>query len=140
MVGIIHQIIGDSPNATATTSTVETKQTQAVTQTTAVEAIKVDAKDLIKAYTNNEVSADNQYKGKVVEVTGTVKDISVILGKTSITVGTNAELEAVKVFCSFDDKAEIDKIAKLNKGDTITVIGKVQGKSLDVTLDNCKIK
>ena len=36
------------------------------------DAIKVSATELFRAYRDNEVSANNKYKGKVVEVTGTI--------------------------------------------------------------------
>ncbi len=42
----------------------------------AADAIKVSARDLFRAYDANEVAADGTYKGKPLEVTGTVESIS----------------------------------------------------------------
>ncbi len=95
----------------------------------------VSAKELIAAYDANEVKADTQYKGKLLEVTGIVNDISVVMGTTTVTVGTGAAFEW-GISCSFQD-SEKEKIAELNKGDSITVSGKCDGKSLSVSMRKC---
>lgn len=103
-----------------------------------VKSIKVTAGDLIKAYDNNEVKADVKYKGKMLTVTGKVSNISVMLGQTSVEIGTGKDFEW-GITCYFD-KDQIDKIAMLDKNDKITVTGKCDGKSfISVTLNNCVI-
>ena len=42
-------------------------------QTTPV--LSVNSKTLYKDYSNNEIAADDKYKGKIIQVTGTIRDI-----------------------------------------------------------------
>ena len=102
-----------------------------------VEAIKVSAVDLAAAYEGNEVKADKTYKDKAVEVTGKVKDIGVILGQTYVVLSSGKDFSITDVQCFFKDKAEIDKVAELNKGDTVTITGEVDGKSMNVGINDC---
>jgi hypothetical protein len=44
----------------------------------------------------------------------------------------------VDIQCFFKEKDEINKIAQKNKGDKVTIIGKIDGKSLNVSVQNCK--
>ena len=37
--------------------------------------LSVNSKTLYKDYTNNEIAADDKYKGKVIQVSGTIRDI-----------------------------------------------------------------
>lgn len=106
----------------------------------AVEAIKVTAVDLAAAYEANEVKADQTYKGKTAEISGTVDSIGVILDKTYITLSSGKAYALVSTQCFFTDKAEIAKVAELKKGDTVTVQGVVDGKSLNVMVNKCTLK
>jgi len=104
-----------------------------------VESIKVTASELIKAYSDNEVRADATYKNKMLTVTGKVSSISVVLGSTHVSIGTGEVFEW-GIDCSFGDSQK-DKIAALNKDDTVTITGKCDGKSiLTVSLRNCTIE
>lgn len=106
------------------------------------EVITVSAVDLLKAYDENEVKADNLYKGKTLEVTGDVKSIGKdILDKVYITLGDKDETFAIiSVQCYFKDDAEIDKVAELSEGDKVTVVGTGDGGTLNVMMKNCIIK
>lgn len=104
------------------------------------EAIVVSAADLSKAYEENEVSADKIYKDNMVSVTGTIIDIGVILERTYIVLDSEVDLSLTDVQCFFYDKNEIDKIADLDKGDVVTIEGKVDGKVINVSIEKCIIK
>jgi hypothetical protein len=101
--------------------------------------ITVDAGDLIKAFDDNEIRANSQYKDKQANITGKVMSINEILGSTTVSLGTD-EFSVVNVSCYFTDKNEISKIEKLNKGDNITVNGRINGKAMDVIVKKCVIK
>ena len=90
-------------------------------------AIQISAKDLLNAYDENELNADNQYKDK-------------LLDDVYVTLGDGDEFSFTTVQCYFKDKEEIDKVATLKSGDEITIIGKCDGQFFNVDLKDCKIK
>ena len=104
-------------------------------------AIQISAKDLLNAYDENKLNADNQYKDKLLEVTGFVDDIGTdVLDDVYVTLGDGDEFSFTTVQCYFKDKEEIDKVATLKSGDEITIIGKCDGQFFNVDLKDCKIK
>lgn len=101
--------------------------------------VEIDADKLIAEYEANEIGADDKYKGKYVKVTGVVRSIGKdILDDAYITMG-----ESDKTFFSlqayFKDKDEVSKAGTLTEGDTVTIIGRVTGRSLNVIIKDCKI-
>lgn len=122
----------DSTNTAATKT--ETKQE------VKEEVLKVSAVDLAKAYEDNEVSADKSYKDKTAEINGKVSDIGVVGGQTYIVLSSGKDMSVTDVQCFFEEQSEIDKVSNLKKGDTVTVQGKIDGKSMNVGVNNCTIK
>jgi hypothetical protein len=102
--------------------------------------LKVSAVDLAKAYEGNEVKADKTYKDKTIETSGKIDDIGVMLGQTYVILSSEVDFSLTSVQCFFDDKTPIDKIADLNKGDTVTIQGVVDGKSMNVSVNDCLLK
>lgn len=100
------------------------------------EAIKVTATILAGDYESNEIAADQKYKGKFVEITGTLKSIEAMLGSQFITIEGNQILSDIQCFF---DKSKESELATLIKGKSITVRGKVDGKSLNVGVRECEI-
>jgi hypothetical protein len=100
--------------------------------------ISVTALALASAYEENEVAADQQYNGKNLLVAGKVESIDTVLGSTSVTL-KGKDMSIVSVQCFVDDSQK-GAIAKLKKGQTATVQGVCDGKSLNVELKNCVIK
>lgn len=111
--------------------------TEAVTE---APAISISAEELMSAYESNEVSADKQYKDQKLSVTGVVDNISTILDQTTVTLTNGDEFAFTGVRCYFDDEAEIDKVANLSKGTTITVEGTCDGYSIEPVMKACIIK
>lgn len=107
---------------------------------TPVEVITVSAVDLAKAYEANEVSADKAYKEKTVLTNGKVEYISVVAGQTHITLSSGVESSLRSVQCFFKEQSEIDKVGKLKEGATVTVQGVVEGKSINVIVNDCVLK
>ena len=102
------------------------------------EYIEVTPAALYSAYENNEVSADNEYKHKLLKISGTIDSIGKdILDEVYITFEAGNVFESIQ--CYFSEKEEIDKVATLSEGDTVTIIGKCDGKSLNVLVDDCVI-
>lgn len=102
------------------------------------EAIVISALDLYNAYDSNEVSADQKYRNKQLEVTGKVKDIGKdVFDKIYVTLDVGAGIGSV--YISFD-KGQEDQIAELAKGQSLTVVGEGGGfTALSVTLKKSKI-
>jgi hypothetical protein len=102
-----------------------------------VPAYRVNAKELYDEYKANEVAADQKYKGKVVIVAGTVKDIRKdLMDRPYILIG---ESELLGIRCTFVSK-DSSPIAHLQKGQRVSVKGKVSGKVMDVMLKECSLQ
>ncbi|WP_343348611.1 OB-fold protein [Terrisporobacter petrolearius] len=102
--------------------------------------IVVKASKLYRDYDSNEVKADKKYNDKTLEITGVVDDIGVSLGQTYVCLSTGEEYSAFSVQCFFDDDGEIDKVSELSKGDKITLSGTCTGMSMNVGVNDCKLK
>eukprot|EP00914_Ancora_sagittata_P003297 GHVO01006842.1.p1 GENE.GHVO01006842.1~~GHVO01006842.1.p1 ORF type:complete len:169 (+),score=5.55 GHVO01006842.1:27-533(+) len=96
----------------------------------------ITAYELSRDYEENELRADKKYKGKLVKVDGEVEDISKILGSSGITL---VGYEFSWISCNF---AEVDEesIAKLDKGDKVSVVGYIDGYGFSVDMSKCKLK
>lgn len=92
------------------------------------------AADLLKAYDENEVAADQRAKGRVLEVTGTIEDIGTdILGAPYITMaGRLPSVQAV-----FNKRFQ-NYVAGLKKGGRVTVKCRGAGKLMNVLLQDCR--
>lgn len=99
--------------------------------------IAVQAKALTKEYDENELAADAKYKDKMLAVSGKVSNIAETMG--NVTVQLEGYNIAKNVMCSFDE-AEKANVAKLKKGQQVTLIGKGDGSTagLYIGLQGCK--
>lgn len=89
------------------------------------EVISVNLETLWRAYDANEVRANQAYKGKRIELVGTVADIDVTLGSISLTLrGAN---RWHKVHAAMKDSMA-EHVSSLNKGDSVRVRCDVGGK------------
>ncbi len=106
-----------------------------------IEAIKLSAETLRQAYKANEVNGDNLYKGKLVEISGTVDSIGKdIMKEAYITFETPESVSFDKVQCMFNQTEEAG-LAQLKKGQAIKVQGVVSGATIgSVIVRNCKIQ
>ena len=95
---------------------------------------------LLTDYKGNEVRADGLYKGKYVEVAGTVDDVKKdILNSMYITLGTGKMFEIPQVQCHLSDE-QTAKAAALNKGQRATVRGHVDGLMMHVQIRDCVLQ
>ena len=130
---------GGKKTTTANTNNTTTAKTE-TKQEVKEEVIKVSAVDLAKAYEDNEVKADKSYKDKTAEIAGKVNDIGVVAGQTYVVLSAEKDFAITNVQCFFKEQAEIDKVSNLKKGDTVTIQGKIDGKSMNVGVNNCTLK
>ena len=82
---------------------------------------EVTADQIARAYAENTVAADQQFKGKQFKVSGVVTDINTdIMGDPYVTLrgGDNQFMEPHFGF----DKSSQDALAKLKKGDKVTLV------------------
>lgn len=122
----------DAAGSVASSSTVATPEPEP-------EYIEVTAKDLLAAYDENTVAADNTYKGQLLKVTGTVGSIGKdILDSAYVTLTNGEPYALVSVQCYFA-KDNLDDIATLKEGDTVTITGKCDGSTLNVALKQCDL-
>lgn len=133
ILGGIGSAMGGNKSNTTSTANTDTKKSEEKK----VEAINVSAVDLAKAYEDNEVNADKSYKGKTVLISGKISDIGVMAGQTFVVLSPEKDFAVTSVQCFFKEKSEIDKIANLKKGDTVKIQGVVDGKSMNVGVNNC---
>jgi hypothetical protein len=107
---------------------------------TGTEAIKVDGATLAKDYASDVKAADKKYKGKVLEVNGTLKSEGGIQSGV-VVVDTGSKISIV---CNFDKdgRVDLDRVrAKLRKGTKLVIRGTCKGSlsSFSVDLEKCKL-
>jgi len=117
----------ETPTEIEETETEETK-----------EILTVTSKKLIEDYNNNELNADIIYKSKLYNITGKIMNINEILGQITISLSDDSDFCLSGVDCIFKQN-EKPNLIKLNKGDVITVQGKIKGLGFSIDVDNCKV-
>lgn len=102
--------------------------------------ISITSTDLLKAYEKNGLDADNQYKDKVLAVTGIVGTVGKdILDQPYITLKSDDSYNLTSIQCYLNEIG-IDQAVSISKGDTVTVIGICNGENMNVTLKDCAIQ
>jgi hypothetical protein len=94
----------------------------------------VTDEELLAAYENNEVSADDKYTGKTIRVTGSVNKIGMAVGNQPY-----VEFGYRDVVAYFPGKSKT--LMTLQYGDVLTVEGKCKGKDWMgiVAIEDCKV-
>jgi len=110
----------------------------------AKDVVKVSSIQLFSDYEDNQVAADQKYKGKWIEVNGSILEI----GKDMLTDEPNVKLSSGKndmgfsgVTCTFRSEHSSD-LAQMSKGQFVTLRGKCDGaviQGVDVQLHYCEI-
>lgn len=98
-------------------------------------ALQVTAADLIAAYEANTVRADQTYKNRETEISGTVADIGTeILGKPYLMLHDRfGGVQAVF------PRERADRIARVAKGQTVRVRCTVSGRLVNVIATDCTL-
>ena len=100
--------------------------------------IEITAVKLASDYDANEVNADSLYKGKTVEVTGTIKSIAKDITNTPYVLLGGLDSKWIDVQCMFNKPA--NELTALKKDTQITLVGEVSGKMMNVLVRDCLIK
>lgn len=88
---------------------------------------QISATELVSAFKNNELSANNQFKDKEIVVSGEITKIGVNLGKVSISLkGDKFGMQNVQAFITKDQE---ERAGKLSKGQTVKIKGVCDGIS-----------
>lgn len=145
----------DSNDAnTPDTSTQTTQQQTTEQQTTGQQAnqqqtsqqknvqssgIVVTADELAAAYSENEAKGNTLYKGKIIELSGTVTGFGHIgFGNQSyINLATNTD---TSIQCYFMGDNGAAQVAQIKEDDFVNVVGEVKGKTLVIEVDRCQLK
>lgn len=99
-------------------------------------AMKVTAAELAAAYDENEVKADEKYKGHKVEVTGVVSGIDSSIGDEPVVRLAGKSFDSVMAH----DVPKRDA-ANLKKGESVTLVCKADGEVIgSPVLRNCSVK
>jgi len=98
-------------------------------KTEAAGTIKVEARKLYEDYKANQLKADGLYLGKTLQVSGRVVKINktIMTDEYYLEIAGSSSLGTVDVYFN---SSELDKIADLNSGQTITVVGECEGYSI----------
>lgn len=136
-LGIV--MLGVSSCNTEAMRNIEAKNAQQTEQTPTVKNLpekieSVTAEKLIEDYEENEIKANNKYQDKTFIITGRVTDISEVLSVLTVTLN-NEPLSINAVSLKLKDKDK-NIVAKLKKGKTIEVKGKIKGKGIYVDVTN----
>lgn len=102
--------------------------------------VKVSAEQMLKDYEDNELAADKKYKGKRIQVTGTIAKIDSELFSDDeyvLRISNGDEYSFLTVNCNDMSK---DELSTLTVGDEVTAVGKFDdGGDLGVELEKCKL-
>ena len=101
-----------------------------------VAALVLNSDFLVSAYENNETKSNILYGGKIIEVTGFVKEITHLNDRNTIIL--NSSSETFGVICDINPNQK-EKIDKLKQHQKIKIKGICKGFLKDVILLNCSI-
>jgi hypothetical protein len=135
--------MGTAPSKSGTGSTGESNKPKAAAQDPPKENkspdVTVAAATLLKAYQDNQVAADANYKGKRLRVSGKLHNVTTgFIGGVDLNVNGGGQFEITNVTCKF--KEAPPGAARLSPGDSVTVDGDCSGgMTIGLVLDNCRL-
>lgn len=101
--------------------------------------IDVSAASLYQAYEQNEVAADEQYKGKILRVAGKVTSIDKTIGDTIVVHISSGQM--FRSVMAYPEDSEVSKAAALVKGGPVSVVCVGGGKvMISPVLRKCVIE
>lgn len=96
---------------------------------------QVTADDFYTTYAENEVAADNMYKGKIIQTMGHVDSV----GSSNNTIFVYLKAgQFNRIKCIFGEKHR-NELSSLNKDDVLFLKGRCVGKQAEVVLQDCSI-
>lgn len=123
VLGFIGAMLGDDTDG-ATTSDTKPSGTTAVESNET--ALPVTAQQLFDAYDSNEVAADKQYKGKLLQIDGKVASIdSGLTDSAQVQLATSNDFMSVT---ATGDEAFDDAAAGLSKDQSVSLLCRGEGE------------
>jgi hypothetical protein len=95
------------------------------------------ASNLAEEYENNPEASDRKYIDRVIEVKGTINEISTDQNNSVVFI-LKENGSSAGVLCTLNEKS-IKKVKRYKKGDTITLKGTCSGMLFEVVLNKCII-
>jgi len=104
--------------------------------------VTINAEELAKAFEDNQEKATKLYTGKRAEITGVISSMGDVLGQVFITFMPHSDYATSQVQCFFTNPEEIKRVfdTKLIIGKEITIIGKIGEKTINIRVEDCKLK
>ena len=102
----------------------------------ALDTETVTTRDIMRAYRNNELAADAQFKGKWASISGKVATIGKDMMDDPYIAFEGPILGSVQCFLAPES---VDKAAKISPGEIAFVIGKGEGKFGNVLFRDCLV-
>lgn len=101
--------------------------------------IEVTATEIIDTFSANEIRGNELYKGKFARITGTVESIAESFGSPYVTMSTDSDEWSFTSLQIFFETPENEPLSSIEKGQTITIEGTIDGMSANVTVDDATI-
>lgn len=143
IVIVVLGIIGAASSDTSTTtqqSGNDTEKTANVEEQVPVEAMKVDGVEFLTEFDKNQLSAEDKYKGKLVELTAKIENISEDIGGSyflSLKPEGYDQYSLNSIKCTFKDKSAL---TSLSNDQVVTVQGTVEGQTIGIVdIKDCKL-
>lgn len=103
------------------------------------EVVTVSAKQMMDDYESNELRANQMYEGKVVSVSGVVDSVGEdLMGDPYVLLTDGSEFTFTGVQCFFGDSHR-DELARLSKGDRVTLRGQGEGYLMNALVRGCRL-
>lgn len=96
---------------------------------------ELEAPELFSQFENNEASANEKYLDKVLQVTGTIKEVGTD-ESGQVTVTLDAGSSMFGVICKLDELTDHTR-TDFKAGETVTLKGMCTGMLMDVVLVRC---
>ncbi len=135
LVIIIIAIFSGNSSTTKQNKVATTQSTKTVKK----EIVKVEINPFIKEFDDNQLAAEKKYKGKIIETSAYINNISEdIAGKPFLSLSPKAsDYFGTSVKCNFNDK---DVLTSLKNGEWVKVQGEFKSQDLGIiVLSGCKI-
>jgi hypothetical protein len=136
-LGLLIMISSPSSGTTAKAAPGQAAQVAVAAPAPPPPAPRISAASLQAIYKQNEIAADEQYKGKVLEIEGVVEAISKdAFGNLYLTIRSGAFLG---LHAEFDDEHK-SELATLRAGQRVLIRGRVDGFLMDsVMVKSCQL-
>ena len=100
----------------------------------------VTSSQLAVDYAANQVAADTKYKGKTIKVSGTVNTIGKdMLDTPYIAFAADDPYTIIGIVQCMFSASDEPQLAKISKGQEITLQGRVKGETGDILIEDCDV-